>query len=1379
MIDLFINWAAGGQGNIEPFSSTCGDGGGTCEAFPEPIEITFSDGSANQLACNNLVNITLNANCELILTPDMILEGSNNEDQYSLVITDIETGEELPEILDFSHVGNMYQVMVIEDCSNNSCWGFIRVEDKGIPMLECPEDVIVSCDEIDDIAITGLPVFDADVTVMMTSSDPVEFNVVGFDNCTDATLTFTDAITAESCVPGEPGTTITRTFTITDQVGHSTTCSQEIQIIRPEASAITAPPNYSNSIAGAEPAIDLCDVTEGLIALDENGNPDPSVTGYPTGLTCMNVTIKDYDDVIELPLCGPGSGAKKIIREWLVHDACTDELTTLTQIIEIADDIPPATVCPADNIEIPADPYDCGTEVELFPYPGSGGFGEIVELIECSDFTLEVFFKAALPGTDIPSNDDFTSLGFVDGPSDSVTIPATEGERVWITYVVEDACGNTAFAEGTNGSGDIAPDQVSCFFEVDYIDVTPPQPVCDLFSVVSVGSDGCTLVGPQSFNDGSHDNCSEELTFEVQRMDDFTGSNYQEYVEFCCEDVSNSPIMVILNVTDEDGNAASCMVEVTVNDNISPVLQNCPANETVDCEDPRLNSLAAFGAPSFTDNCSGTLSMNPTVTTIDDCGFGTIVRSWSLVDAAGNSGGTCTQTITVVNSSPFAISNIDWPEDTTIDCNDSSDSSDTGEPMVDDIGCSNVLFSYDDMDFESLSGNTYCQKILRHWSVIDWCNQGQTFTYTQVIRVEDNGIPSVSCPSVDTSGDLNPGSCTKTIELVASGADNCTAPEDLVWFYTVDLDSDGSVNFSRPGSDATGSYPVGNHLVTFFAEDECSNVGSCSVTVNIEDDILPTPYCLSEVVTVLSVATGGAEIWAEDLNAGSFDNCFDGSASDVEISFAPTPGDLVRFFDCDDIPNGIVDTVSLNVYVIDEDGNSDFCTAMVIIQDNNDICPDMPTEGGGDDGEPVDEEEEEGEEEDDETPDDDNGRISIRGEVATESAAMLTDIMVRLQSNQPEFPIESATDASGYEFADLTADVSYMVQAENNDNHANGVSTLDIILIQRHILNLQDLDSPYKLIAADANNSGDVTAADMVDIRKLILEIYSEYPSNNSWRFVNRDFVFADATQPFPYEEDVNLVNQGTDASVNFIGVKVGDVNQSVTINGVSSESVDTRGSKSLKLETTVRDGANGQSFIDVIVAETSDVYGFQFALDANANVSDILSGTLQINDNNLNMTQSDRGLAMLSWNSTSVVTLNEGDVLFTVEADASATGLDVDATLMNPEAYVLGDNDGINITTVTIGASQAEATDFAVFQNKPNPFSELTTIGFTLPQTQSVTLKVMDVTGQVLYSLTDTYTKGTNEVLFDASLVNTTGILYYQIETDTHSSTKKMVILK
>jgi hypothetical protein len=87
-----------------------------------------------------------------------------------------------------------------------------------------------------------------------------------------------------------------------------------------------------------------------------------------------------------------------------------------------------------------------------------------------------------------------------------------------------------------------------------------------------------------------------------------------------------------------------------------------------------------------------------------------------------------------------------------------------------------------------------------------------------------------------------------------------------------------------------------------------------------------------------------------------------------------------------------------------------------------------------------------------------------------------------------------------------------------DENPLNGVTTFDLVLITKHILGIQLLDSPYKMIAADVNNSSTITTADMIQLRKLILGIYDDFPNNTSWRFVDADYVFPDPTNPWLQE---------------------------------------------------------------------------------------------------------------------------------------------------------------------------------------------------------------------------------------------------------------------
>ncbi|CAF4797972.1 unnamed protein product [Rotaria sp. Silwood1] len=78
----------------------------------------------------------------------------------------------------------------------------------------------------------------------------------------------------------------------------------------------------------------------------------------------------------------------------------------------------------------------------------------------------------------------------------------------------------------------------------------------------------------------------------------------------------------------------------------------------------------------------------------------------------------------------------------------------------------------------------------------------------------------------------------------------------------------------------------------------------------------------------------------------------------------------------------------------------------------------------------------------------------------------------------------------GYEFSSgITANTNYILRpTKNNDiTKANGVTSVDVLLTQRHILNTTKLNSAYKLIAADVNGDKTINATDVLRIKRLIL----------------------------------------------------------------------------------------------------------------------------------------------------------------------------------------------------------------------------------------------------------------------------------------------------
>ncbi|GEM_PF-5760288 len=202
----------------------------------------------------------------------------------------------------------------------------------------------------------------------------------------------------------------------------------------------------------------------------------------------------------------------------------------------------------------------------------------------------------------------------------------------------------------------------------------------------------------------------------------------------------------------------------------------------------------------------------------------------------------------------------------------------------------------------------------------------------------------------------------------------------------------------------------------------------------------------------------------------------------------------------------------------------------------------------------------------------------IEGLIAKENGEGVEDVKVsfiNLVSNGFPPPDCSATfenalhtgsvedECGRYHFCS-SCEGGYHIVPSKEDNPLCGVTTLDMVYITRHILGIALLDSPYKMIAADANDSHSISTLDLVVIQKLILLIYEDFPDNSSWRFVDASYDFPDPSNPwsesFPESVYVDPYDASQHYSVDFVAVKIGDVNLSCQVcgNGMLEEQIAT-----------------------------------------------------------------------------------------------------------------------------------------------------------------------------------------------------------------------------
>ncbi|NUN99355.1 MAG: HYR domain-containing protein [Saprospiraceae bacterium] len=1267
------------------------------------------------LVCNgasqaNPNQVAINQNCEVTLVPDVILESPQScpgdkiltvRDNANAVIvrdTNIVTFDAS------AYVDQVLSVTVQDIATTIFCVGFIRTVDNLDPQIIC-ENKIVTCFDSIQPQVLGYP----DVS----------------DNCdSEVVLSFLEEVEEQDCLSPNVRV-ITRFWTATDNSGNTAECIQTITVARPSLDSIQFPADTLLSC--------------------ENAVVTPAVTGQPTlfgnpvssGELCDFIMTVSEDTI---PLCS--SIEFQYLRIWTILDQCSGFSVADTQSIVIQDTLGPKIELPA-NITVSALPGQCHATVTL-PDP--------ISVRDTCDNTPEYFIS--------------TSYGAV-GPGPHPLVPV--GQHT-IQYTAIDTCGNTSLKTLT----------------LNVLDSQPPTAVCNEALNVAIPSLGIGRVFAQAFNEGSSDNCAQTVYVKVRRADigmcngqggddSPTIIGFQEWfdddVYFCCEDVNATSTLVHLRVYEINpgpgpvdparelpggdlfGHFTQCISQVTVQDQLPPMFVDCPENETISCTYD-YSDLSVFGSPSVIENCGlVTLDSMETIA-VNECGFGTITRTFIATDGSGNIA-TCMQTITVTNELPLGENEIDWPDNYTTDiCGASTDPDDLPEgfdvPAISEVGCGNISYTFQDDLFTTSYPS--CYRILRKWTVIDWCFYDPNnpdigrYTYTQTIKVEDNDAPVVNCPANITVA-VNAGCTTAAVTIPPVTGSDCTA--NL-------LISNDSPHANSSGANASGNYPLGTTVVKYNVSDRCGNVTTCSVTITVKDNTPPAPVCIVGLSVNLANTNGQiqASINAAAFNGGTSDNCTSASQLSYKIrrvgDTAPPAASL--HFTCDDLG-----TQPVEFWATDEQGNSAYCVTYLAVQDNNEICPfNTPT-------------------------------AMIAGSITTEGGEEVEAVEVVMSGGNSQ---QSMTGGDGfYQFNGIAAGLDYTVLPQRNNDPLNGVSTIDLILISKHILGIQKLNSPYKIIAADADRSGSISTLDIIILRRLILGLIDQFPGNStSWRFVRANFTFPNPLNPFagffPELYNLNDLNSNM-TNADFIAIKIGDVNASAIPN--SFMELDQRADNgALTIKTLNLPVATGETFtVEIWADDMSRITGYQFGLAFDPEKLDFVSATTgdlpnMSADGNFGNAP---GVVTTSWNDNTENTATGRQVLFQLSFVAKTSGMLKDLLKISPdriraESYA---TDGATMSVVMDFVENPSANETAqaipeLYQNRPNPFDQSTTIAFYLPQSGEARLAVFDMAGKAVYDHTAFYDKGYHEILIDRTDLIASGVYYYQLEVGGLKTTKKMV---
>jgi gliding motility-associated-like protein len=734
----------------------------------------------------------------------------------------------------------------------------VNVSESGIYILEV-YDLFSGCNEFDTIYVVDYPCEHListtlppgiDITIMLdtilpTFTVPTDLTIACDDDPTDLNLTGEVTDEADECDPFigeatyadviiytcEGEATILRTWSLTDGCGNEATAIQTIILDD------WTPPNFTipeDVTIECNENIDDLNLTGE--AIDESDNCDNFI-GQAT-----------YQDSVSAnDLC---TGGYLVYRIWSLADACGNDSLAI-QVITLEDTTPPSFTAPADvTIECDLDPND----------------------LTLTEDVIDENDNCGLP---------IGEATYTDIISDGV--PCIGGQIITRTWLLADACGNTATAvqvitlEDTTAPTFTTPADVTIECDLDPDDLLFTGEVTDEFDDCDTSLGQATYTDVISANDPCvgatvitrtwtlTDDCGNSTSsIQIITLEDTTAPTFTTPVDVTIEcdldpddllftgevidesdncDISlgqatytdvisaDDPCVgaaVITRtwiLTDDCGNSSSSVQVITLEDTTAPTFTT-PVDLTIECDlDP--NDLTNTGeVTDESDNCDrsiGQASYTDVVNVGDPCaGSFIITRTWTLSDDCGNN----VTTVQVITFEDTTAPTFTLPADVTLECDqDPNDLNFTGDVINENDNCNNPIGEATYAD--SIIINAPCDGaiiILRTWTLSDAC--GNTNTGLQTIILEDTTPPLFTVPEdVTLECDQDPNDLTITGE-VSNESDNCDSPVGEATYtdnVIVNAPCDGAMMITR----------------TWMLSDDCGNITTAIQMITLEDTTPP------------------------------------------------------------------------------------------------------------------------------------------------------------------------------------------------------------------------------------------------------------------------------------------------------------------------------------------------------------------------------------------------------------------------------------------------------------------------------------------------------------------------------------------------------------
>ncbi len=860
----------------------------------------------------------------------------------------------------------------------------------------------------------------------------------------------------------------------------------------------------------------------------------------------------------------------------------------------------------------------------------------------------------------------------------------------------------------------------TCRAFVEVKDKVTPSMICPPALVVSLSPQGHIYVTADFIAEKGlvRDNCCLD-TIQIRRMTAACNrpqdTTFRDIIDFCCDDIGDT-LMIVLKATDCSGNMNFCMIQIMVQDKNPRAVTDCPMEITLPCDTNYLdlNVTGQFYAlTTCLDSIHATFLDR---TELDSCGEGLITRTFFLHYPDGTLERGCQQYINLYNDYIFSPSHVIWPGDTSVSvCLDNHPDSIHSKPWITVETCNSVYFSFQDLPIGLYPDS--CEYFDRVWSAYAACSM-VTVRDTQRISLLSLAKSKLFAPR-DTLVATERGVCSRFINLAPAFLTGCAGNSTI------------TNSHNSGGANASGTYPVGTTVVYFTATDGCATLIDSTI-VTVRDLESPIGDCI--ILNINMEPNDTLRFTARGLLNDYSDNCT--ARNLLKISFTRNNfNDTVRIITCADLQT-IPDTFDFEIFVQDAFGNVGSCITVVNVFDQHGYCTTGIRRG------------------------------DVGGLIADSKKVPMKGVEVDLIGLNQTLITD---DQGSYIFKDIITNQAYTIAPKYDKNWLNGLTTQDIVKIQRHILGIETFDHPYKWIAADLDKNKRISAADIVWLRKLILGKVDAVPANHSWRFVNKAYHFVNPLSPLDenWEEQTRLTGFWQDTIVHFDAIKIGDVS---TINNV--QELTERLRKTDILIDNKSFNAGDVFKVDLILPKELDIEGMQINFELATGLAELFRIQEYVNvpegrnlsQDEYNQNSNQLTVSLLVNTATGYVKA-QGRVLsllFRAKQNGTVKDILTPGTQISNEIYP---KDDVPVK-ILFGYKEhlVEDNQLSNWFVDPNPFKERCYIQFHSSRNEEISLSLYDLAGKTIQNKLLNIVKGENTVIVEATDLPAKGTYLYYI---------------